>query len=599
MAEFDRHALVVSSSRYADPTLQPLTAPTEDADALAAVLRDPGVGGFRVREIIDQPSWVVAEEVERFFVERNLNDVSLFYFSGHGIKDEDGALYFAAMNTKRQFLRSTAVPSDHMVAAMRRCRSRQQVLLLDCCYAGAFSRAMLTKGDERVGVQERFATEGAGRVVITASDAMQYAFEGDQLRGEAPLSVFTRTLVDGIRTGEADQNHDGRVSLDELYDYVYERIRVMNASQTPTTSNLDKRGEIVIALNPHVTTPEPEAELVETERPAEATGRVEPVAGAMSPPGDEAEVPAPQPAVPAGNGGRAAEVEASFVASEIVSVEHAARSILGGAALSPDGHYLATSETGPGESVRIWEVPSGRQMLSLKIIAYALCFSLDGHYLASASGVGTQLWELPEGREVLSLKGAGAAFSPDGRYLATTISKTVRMWELPGGGEVFELKAAHQLLGEAAFSPDGHLLAARGLSTARVWELPSGREVCAVKHGNFWNNITDVAFSPDGRYLATVSKTVRMWELPRGLEAGSVGHEGISKLAFSPDGRYLVTTGQDDVAARVWELLSGREIERVSHPGVYDVAFSPDGRYLVTAGKHTDRVWQVSSEPSA
>jgi WD40 repeat protein len=120
-----------------------------------------------------------------------------------------------------------------------------------------------------------------------------------------------------------------------------------------------------------------------------------------------------------------------------------------------------------------------------------------------------------------------------------------------------------------------------------------------VKHGNFWNNITDVAFSPDGRYLATVSKTVRMWKLPRGLEAGSVGHEGISKLAFSPDGRYLVTTGHDDVAARVWELFSGREIERVSHPGVYDVAFSSDGRYLVTAGKHTARVWQVSSESSA
>jgi hypothetical protein len=597
MAEFDRHALVVSSSRYADPTLQPLTAPTDDADALASVLRDPGVGGFRVREIIDQPSWVVAEEVERFFVERNLNDVSLFYFSGHGIKDEDGALYFAAMNTKRQFLRSTAVPSDHMVAAMRRCRSRQQVLLLDCCYAGAFSRAMLTKGDERVGVQERFATEGAGRVVITASDAMQYAFEGDQLRGEAPLSVFTRTLVEGIRTGEADQNHDGRVSLDELYDYVYERIRVMNASQTPTTSNLDKRGEIVIALNPHVTTPEPEAELVETQRPVEVAGRVEPVAQAMSPPEDEAEVAAPQSAVPAGKGGRAAEVEAGFAVSEIVSVEHVGESLWGGAALSPDGRYLATTATGPGESVRIWEVPSGRQVLSLKAedTPFALAFSPDGHYFAT----GARLWELPEGREVLSRKVSGSpAFSPDGRLLARAGSPP-RVWELPGGREVIELKAGagHHL--HVAFSPDGHLLAASTLSTARVWELPSGREVGAVKHGNFWNNITDVAFSPDGGYLATVSKTVRMWELPRCLEAGSVGHEGISKLAFSPDGRYLVTTAHRDVAARVWELLSGREIDRVSHPGVYDVAFTPDGRYLVTAGKNTARVWRVSSDASA
>jgi uncharacterized caspase-like protein len=263
-----RHALVVSSSRYSDPSLQPLTAPMGDTETLAAVLRDPAVGAFRVREIVDQPSWVVAEEVERFFSERSLSDLALFYFSGHGIKDQDGALYFAAMNTKRELLRSTAVPSDHMVAAMRRCRSRQQVLLLDCCYAGAFSRAMLTKGDERVGVQERFATEGAGRVVITASDALQYALEGDELQGETTLSVFTRALVEGIRTGEADQNRDGRVSLDELYDYVYDRVRQVNPNQTPTTSNLDKRGEIVIALNPHASAAAGERSRAPEDKPA-------------------------------------------------------------------------------------------------------------------------------------------------------------------------------------------------------------------------------------------------------------------------------------------------------------------------------------------
>jgi uncharacterized caspase-like protein len=252
MAEPGRYALVVSNSRYADPSLRPLTAPTEDAKALARVLRDPTVGAFDdVREIVDQPSYTVAKEVQLFFKERRLNDIALFYFSGHGIKDEDGRLYFAAMDTDPELLWSTAVRSSDMVAVMSECRSRQQVLLLDCCYAGAISRAMLTKSDKRVGVQERFATEGAGRVVITASDSMQVALEGGRIRGKPTPSVFTHVLVEGIESGEADQNADGRVSLDELYDYVYERVRRISPTQTPTTSSLEKRGEIVIAQNPH------------------------------------------------------------------------------------------------------------------------------------------------------------------------------------------------------------------------------------------------------------------------------------------------------------------------------------------------------------
>ena len=160
MADGDRYALVVSSSRYSDPSLRPLTAPSEDADALEQLLRAPDVGGFRVRHVVDQPSWEIEKEVERFFKERSLGDVTLFYYSGHGLKDDDGALYFAAMNTDPTLLRSTAVSSEHMLAAMRACRSRQQVLLLDCCYAGAFSKTMLAKGG-RAGMQERFKSEGA------------------------------------------------------------------------------------------------------------------------------------------------------------------------------------------------------------------------------------------------------------------------------------------------------------------------------------------------------------------------------------------------------------------------------------------------------
>ena len=66
---------------------------------------------------------------------------------------------------------------------------------------------------------------GRGRAVITASSAMEYAFEGDRLADDQPRrpSVFTSALVEGLATGDADRDEDGWISLDELYDYVFEQ----------------------------------------------------------------------------------------------------------------------------------------------------------------------------------------------------------------------------------------------------------------------------------------------------------------------------------------------------------------------------------------
>ena len=90
-----------------------------------------------------------------------------------------------------------------------------------------------------MGIEGQFAG-GRGRAVITASDAMQYAYEGDGLAatgqlaipGQAGPSVFTSALVRGLRTGEADRDQDGQVALDELYDYIYDKVQAVTPSQT-------------------------------------------------------------------------------------------------------------------------------------------------------------------------------------------------------------------------------------------------------------------------------------------------------------------------------------------------------------------------------
>lgn len=243
-----RLALVVASSRFSDKTLQQLISPGQDAADLARVLADATIGGFEVKVLINRPSHEVRREIEAFFAGRKRDDLLLLYFSGHGVKDDDGRLYLATTDTRRGLFRSTAVPATFVNETMTASRSRRQVLILDCCHSGAFARGMVAKGGESVDIRERF--EGRGRVVLTASNATQYAFQGDRIIGEGSRSVFTRYLVQGMETGEADLDGDGWISLDELYDYVYERVTDETPRQTPCKWAFDLRGDIIIARSP-------------------------------------------------------------------------------------------------------------------------------------------------------------------------------------------------------------------------------------------------------------------------------------------------------------------------------------------------------------
>ena len=253
-----RSALIVASERYADPGLRRLGSAAADARALARVLKDPGIGGFEVRILLDEPAHVINLAVEDFFADRRPDDLLLLYFSGHGVKDSDGELYFAAQDTVLGRLGATAVAAGFVNRRMSRTRSRRVVLLLDCCYAGAFERGLVSKGGEEVGVAEQLG--GRGRVVITASSAMERAREpaGQASTLSPSLSVFTSALVEGLETGEADQDSDGMVGLDELYDYVYDKVRVVAEDQTPGKWALGMEGELYIARRSRpVTVPAP------------------------------------------------------------------------------------------------------------------------------------------------------------------------------------------------------------------------------------------------------------------------------------------------------------------------------------------------------
>jgi len=255
-----RLALIVAIDEYEDAGLHTLRAPADDAEALAEVLGDAEVGGFEVNTLRNETHWTIGQRVEELLSAARLDDFVVLHFSCHGIKDDAGELYLAARNTRPNLLATTAVEATLTNRLIRRSRSQRIVLLLDCCFGGAFERGMTARATA-VNVADQFQQSdqdlggGRGRVVITASSAMEFAFEGSALAdtGGPRPSVFTGALVEGLKSGAADRDNDGKFSLGEVYDYVFDRVRRVSPNQTPSKFEYGVQGEFVLARNPNWT----------------------------------------------------------------------------------------------------------------------------------------------------------------------------------------------------------------------------------------------------------------------------------------------------------------------------------------------------------
>jgi len=248
-----RRALIVATGGYEHPGLRRLAAPAHDADALRAVLAAPELGGFDVDVARDLPSHQIQRRVADFLAGAGRDDVLLLHFSCHGLKNAAGELFLAGTDTVPNRLSATAVAARFVNDELAECRAAHVALLLDCCFGGAFAKGTVSRAVDDVDVEQSFPLrEGRSRIVITASSATEYAFEGEELAESGRLrpSVFTEAVVQGLRTGDADLNGDGSVDLDELYKYVYARVVAATAHQTPHLSGGGHGASLLVARTP-------------------------------------------------------------------------------------------------------------------------------------------------------------------------------------------------------------------------------------------------------------------------------------------------------------------------------------------------------------
>ncbi|WNZ44043.1 caspase family protein [Leptolyngbya boryana CZ1] len=226
-------ALLVGVSEY-EPGLNPLPAAVKDVDAVQEVLLQPEIGGFAESDItsLKNPERQAMEEaIYTLFADRHRDDLVVLFFSGHGIKNDAGELFLATRGTRKtprgELISPTAVSAKFIHDCMSRSRSRRQVVVLDSCFSGAFAEGLSAKDDGTVNIREQLG--GEGRAILTSSSSTQYSFEEE---GQT-LSLYTRFLIEGIKTGQADQDGDDFISIDELHDYASRRVREVKPELKP------------------------------------------------------------------------------------------------------------------------------------------------------------------------------------------------------------------------------------------------------------------------------------------------------------------------------------------------------------------------------
>jgi WD40 repeat protein len=249
----------------------------------------------------------------------------------------------------------------------------------------------------------------------------------------------------------------------------------------------------------------------------------------------------------------------------------------------------------------------------------SVAFSPDGKRLATAGRHGLTVWDTATGREEHKFpEGSRPVFSPDGKRLAAIgTERTILVWEVASGGRLLTLKGPAFLfdiltlkepapINAVAFSPDGKYLASgcgrdqegdwdasQTGGEVRIWEVATGKEVFALKT---LDGVNAVAFHPDGKLLATTDFAgVDLRDAKTGKVIKTLDHPGIRRLVFSADGGFLATTGCDGRIA-VWEPEDGqwerkRTLFADSKRRVASLAFHPKGPGLASGG--TDKIVKV------
>jgi WD40 repeat protein len=574
-----RTALLIGNSAYAS---SPLLNPSNDARDLAAVLE--GVG-FDVELLVDQNQKEMKLAIRAFRKRlKRKGGVGLFYYAGHGM-EVGGQNYLIPVGAdipSETYVDVEAVPMREVTAGLADARNRMNIVILDACRNNPFARSW------------RSGSRGLAVMSAPAETLIAYATEPGN------------TAADGVGTRNSPYASALMESLQQpgvrLVD-VFRRTRAKVKEQTAggqvpwQSDNLTTEAFYFIPI-------QPSAPVIAA--PSEAV---------ISPSLKPAPVQQLAAVSPEASKGRRS---ATGWLTELSTVRSGDATDV---VMSPDGTRIAVS--GWSNTIKMFDASTGKiswesPPLEEGDIVLAVAFSPDGKRLISGSRDSRTLtiWDARNGTIYSTLRQNdnrffgkklhcdGVAFSPDGTKILTACfdsygdESSLKMWNA-NGYELFKLDAYDGA--RIAFSPDSKSFTAGNmLRNART-----GEAILLFERQQRWA----LAFSPDGSRIAMKgdANMIAIHDAKTGDELLILKEtaEDVGEVAFSPDGRWIATSTYGFGSLRLWDAATGKELALKEGEelcpavrcNVSSVGFSPDGTQLLTGLEDgTYKLWHVGRQ---
>ncbi|MBP7021377.1 MAG: hypothetical protein KBC30_06120 [Planctomycetes bacterium] len=317
---------------------------------------------------------------------------------------------------------------------------------------------------------------------------------------------------------------------------------------------------------------------------------------------------------------------------------------------SPDGKRIISSAT--DTKIRIWDVETNFCLYVLERhdkTPLALAHSPNGKYIASASADHIlYLWHAESAKYHVSCRGhqhviESLAFSLDSKQLASTsLDKTIKIWDTETGKCLHTIQGHKERIYSIAYHPvhPNQIITSSLDNTIKVWDINTEKNIQTYfppisntiqayysndakklvtmspteKTTLIWDltapsllypnightdTITQVRFSPDGKFLASVSKdmTLKLWEVATGkLQNTFQGHKNsIRTVSYHPT-KSQIATGADDNTIIFWDIKNKEALPALTghHLPIQQVQYSPDGTKLASVSRDkTLRIWDV------